>query len=64
MNPGKLDMLANGIHHDLTMIGHGIHLHLFRMLDELTYHHRMLMADVGGQFQETLQLLWILLRIV
>ena len=59
MNPGKLDMLANGIHHDLAMIGHGIHLHLFRMLDELTYHHRMLLADVGGQFQETLQLLLI-----
>ena len=49
-------MFTNGIHHDLAMIGHGIHFYLFGMFDELTDYHRMLLADVGRQLKETFQL--------
>ena len=56
---GKLDVLADRIHQDLAMIGHGIHLHLLGMFDELADHHRMLLADIRRQLQEALQLLLV-----
>ena len=55
----ELNVLTDRIHHDLAMISHGIHLHLFGMFDELADHHRMLLADIRRQLQETLQLLLI-----
>ena len=55
----KLDVLADRIHHDLAMIGHGIHLHLLGVFDELADHHRMLLADIRRQLQEALQLLLV-----
>ncbi len=56
---GKLDMLRNGVSNDLTVFCHGIHLNLLGMLDELAHYDRMILADIGSQLEETLQLVLI-----
>ena len=59
MHTGKLDMLGDGISQDFTVTGHSVHLDLLGMFDELRHHHRMILRNVGGQLQETAQLLTV-----
>ena len=56
MNTGKLDVLADGIGYDFTVFCHSIHLNFLVVFVELAHHHRVLLADVGSQLEETFQL--------
>ena len=40
---GKLNMFADCIGYDFTILRHSIHFHFLRMFDKLTYYHRMLL---------------------
>ena len=56
---GKLDMFRNGVSDNLAVACHCVHLHLLGMLDELAYHHGVILTHVGSQFKELLKLLLI-----
>ena len=57
VNTGILDMLTDGILHDIALVGHSVELYLFRVLHELRHHNRIFLAHLRGHAQETLQLL-------
>ena len=59
MNTGELDVLGNGISYHLAILSHGIHLNLLGMLNKLADYHRMILAYVGSQLQEALQLVLV-----
>ena len=52
MDSCKLDVLGNGIGDNLSIACHCIHLNLLGVLDELAYHHRVVLTDIGSQFEE------------
>ncbi len=56
MHSGKLHMLRDGVGDDLSVFSHGIHLHLFGVLEETAHHHRMLLGYIGGKCKEILEL--------
>ena len=43
IDTGKLNMFADCIGYDFTILRHSIHFHFLRMFDKLTYYHRMLL---------------------
>lgn len=55
MYSGKFDMFTDGIEDDFALLSDGVKLNLFGLFDELGDHHRVLLADVGGQTKETLE---------
>ena len=59
MHTSKLNVLANGISQDLAILSHSVHLDLLGMLDELRHHHRVILAHIGSQLQEALQLVFV-----
>ena len=59
MDTGKLDVLADGIGDNLTVLGHGIHLHLLGMLNELAHHHGMVFRHIGCKTEEAFQLVFV-----
>ena len=56
MNASKLNMLTDGISHDLALLGHTVEVDFLSVLDELADHHGVILTDVSSQFQEALQL--------
>ena len=59
MDTGKLDVLRDGVGDNLTVLSHGVHLNLLGVLDELAHNDRMVLADVGCQLEESLQLVLV-----
>ena len=57
MDTSKLDVLGDGVGHDLAVAGHGVHLDLLGVLDKLRHHDGMVLADVGSQLEEALELI-------
>ena len=57
MDTGKLDVLGDGVGHDLAVAGHGVHLDFLGVLDKLRHHDGMVLADVGSQLEEALELI-------
>mmetsp|Transcript_12334 Transcript_12334/g.25097 ORF Transcript_12334/g.25097 Transcript_12334/m.25097 type:complete len:618 (+) Transcript_12334:774-2627(+) len=55
-----LHVLVDGRHHDLSLVGHGVHLDLLGSLDELGDHHGVVLGDVGRLGEEVSELLVIL----
>ena len=56
-------MLGNGIFHHLTVLCHSIKLNLLCILQELRHHHRILLRNLGGHFQEVFQFFFIVAHI-
>ncbi len=56
VDTGKLYVFGYGIGDDLTVLCHGIHLHLLGVFHELAYDHRVLLRHICRQLQETFKL--------
>ena len=59
MYASELDVLADGVSDDFTILGHSVHLNLLVVLMEFADNNRMFLADVGSQLEETLQLVLV-----
>ena len=59
MYTSKLDVLRDSVCDNLTILGNGIHLNLLGMLDELAHYNRVVLANVGSQLEESLQLVLV-----
>ena len=59
MHASKLDMLRDGISHNLALVGHCIHFDFLGTLDEARDDHRMLLAHIGSHLEEAHQLVLI-----
>ena len=52
-------MLADGVGYDLTALSDGVDLDLLGVLDELAYHHGVLLRYIGCELEEAIELLLI-----
>ena len=59
MNPSKLDVFTDGVSKYLTILGHGIHLNLLGMLNELGDNNGVVFAHISGQLEKAFQLVTV-----
>ena len=56
MYAGKLNVLADSVGDDLTVLSYSIHLYLLSVLNEAAHHYGVLLRYISSEVEEALEL--------